>query len=97
MSAAGARHMGRVAALGCILCRHLDYGPTPAEVHHVREGMGAMKRDDFLVVPLCPEHHRGGSGLHGLGGRGFATRYKLDEYDLLSMTLRLLMEQAWPK
>ena len=27
-------HMGRVAELGCAVCRMLGYGPTPAEVHH---------------------------------------------------------------
>ena len=25
-------HMGRVAELGCAICRMLNYGPTPAEV-----------------------------------------------------------------
>lgn len=92
MSAAGARHMGRVAALGCILCHYLGYGESPAEVHHVREGNGAMQRDDFLTVPLCPEHHRGQTGLHGLGTKGFYLQYKMDEYDLLSLTIRRLFE-----
>ena len=35
------RHMARVAALGCILCRRLGYLGTPAEVHHIRTGTGA--------------------------------------------------------
>lgn len=33
-------YMGRVADLGCYLCQHLGYGPTPAQVHHIREGQG---------------------------------------------------------
>lgn len=77
-----------MAAQGCILCRHLHLGDTPAELHHVREGQGLSQRaSDYLVIPLCPEHHRGASGLHGLGTRGFESRYKLGELDLLAMTI----------
>ena len=36
MSAAGKRHMGRVATLPCCLC-----GSTPVEVHHARTGEAA--------------------------------------------------------
>lgn len=87
--------MGRVAGLGCILCRHLELGETPAEVHHIRDGAGAgRKNSDFLAVPLCPEHHRGSSGLHGLGTKGFATRYGLSELDLLAMTIEAMHETA---
>lgn len=93
MTVAENRHMGAVAALGCILCRHLSLGETLAELHHVREGQGMSQRaSNFLVVPLCPEHHRGASGLHGLGTRGFYTRYRLDELDLLALTLEALNE-----
>lgn len=85
------RHMGRVAALGCILCRHYGHYGTPAEVHHIREGQGASQRaSDFLTVPLCPEHHRGMEGVHGLGVKGFYVRHKLNELDLLAMTLEAL-------
>lgn len=86
------RHMGRVAALGCILCRvHFNVYGTPAEVHHVRLGQGGAQRaSDYLGVPLCTEHHRGNSGLHGLGTRGFYTRYRLSELDLLALTLEAL-------
>lgn len=78
--------MGRVAQLPCILC-----GAQPVEVHHIREGQGAAQRaQDTLTIPLCPEHHRGANGLHGLGRKGFYTRYKLDELDLLAATLERL-------
>lgn len=78
----------RVAAVGCILCRHLDLGQTPANLHHVREGQGLSQRaSDYLVIPLCKEHHQGASGLHGLGTQRFYYRYKLDELDLLAMTI----------
>ena len=62
------QHLNKVADLGCILCRHLDYGRTPPELHHPRDAAGGAQRaSDWLVIPLCPEHHRGNSGLHGLG------------------------------
>lgn len=83
--------MGRVAELGCALCSMLDMECTPAEVHHIRDGQGAAQRaSDWLTVPLCPEHHRGASGLHGLGVKGFYTRYKLQELDLLAWTIERL-------
>lgn len=91
MSNASKRHLGRVAGIGCILCRHLGTPGTPAQVHHLREGVGAAQRQsDFLTVPLCLPHHTGPEGLHGLGVRGFYTRYKLDELDLLAMTIQAL-------
>ena len=78
----------RAAALGCILCRHLDLGDTPANLHHVREGQGMSQRaSDWLVVPLCKEHHQGKTGVHG--GQ-FYQLYKLDELDLLAMTIEAL-------
>ncbi|MBL8474409.1 MAG: hypothetical protein JNM98_21655 [Rhodocyclaceae bacterium] len=84
-------HMGRVAALGCVLCDHLGLGASPAQVHHIREGQGASQRaSNFLTVPLCPDHHTGQDGLHGLGTRGFERRYKLSELDLLAMTIERL-------
>ena len=42
------------------------------------------------VIPLCPEHHRGATGLHGLGTKGFPKHYGYDEDDLLNDTRRLL-------
>lgn len=91
MSAAGKRHMGRVAEVGCVLCHHLGHGYTPCEVHHIRTDQGASQRaSDMLTVPLCPEHHRGGSGFHGLGRKAFERTYKLTELDLLAMTIEAL-------
>jgi len=91
VSAAGKRHMGRVAALGCIICRRLGWGETPAQVHHIRTGQGAAQRaGDGLVLPLCPEHHQGATGLHGLGNRAFEARYKVTELELLDEVILLL-------
>lgn len=86
------RWMGKVAALGCAVCRHMGLGETPAQVHHIKEGTGAAGagRSDFLVIPLCPEHHAGASGIHTLKASGFYTRYGVTEYDLLADTIRRL-------
>lgn len=90
-TAAEKRHLTRVAESGCALCRHLGMGHTPAEVHHPRfsEGM-AQRASHWLAIGLCSEHHRGATGLHGLGTREFERRYKLSEPVLLSMTIEAL-------
>ncbi len=76
----------KVASLGCILCRHLELGETPANLHHVRDGQGLSQRSvDWLVVPLCKEHHQGKTGVHG--GK-FYQHWKMDELDLLAMTIQ---------
>ena len=91
MSAATARHLDRLANLGCILCKHLFGCYSAAEIHHPKEWTGAAQRaSDWLAMPLCAEHHRGASGVHGLGKKGFYARYKLAEHDLLAMTIEAL-------
>jgi hypothetical protein len=83
-------HYGRIARLGCILCRHLGYGESPCEIHHCRRFGG--KRANAPVIGLCPEHHRGNTGVHGLGAKGFEKHYKIGQEELLEMTERLLIE-----
>ena len=88
----GSRHMERVAGLHCMLCYHVTgqkkYG---VHVHHIREGQGAAQRaDDMLTVALCPDCHTVPNGVHGLGRKGFYARYKIEELDLLAMTLEAL-------
>lgn len=82
-----------VSAMPCIM-RFFGFEETcqgHTQVHHIREGQGASQRaDDMLTVPLCWGHHLGPQGLHGLGRKGFYTRYKLDELDLLARTMELL-------
>ena len=87
--AATKAHFDRLVSVGCVLCRHLSLGKTPAEIHHPKEWTGAAQRaDEWLGLPLCEFHHRGAGGIHGLGKRGFYARYKLMEHDLLAMALR---------
>lgn len=85
-------HYDKVARQGCILCRHLGYGETPCEVHHIRRHGG--KRDDAPVIGLCPEHHRGNTGVHGLGRKRFASHYGVDEEALLQITNAILEKET---
>jgi hypothetical protein len=82
------KYYDKIARLGCSLCRHLEYGETPAEIHHLRRYGG--KRSLAEVIPLCPEHHRGNTGLHGLGRKGFENKYGIDEDFLLEQTKSLI-------
>ena len=84
MNAAERRHVDRVAQAGCVICRKLGHGYTAPEIHHVAEGSGL--RSWFAVAGLCQEHHRGGSGLHGMGTKRFVAAYRVPgetEYGLL--------------
>lgn len=85
------RHMGKVADLGCLVCLRMGFEGTLAEIHHKRSGTGGGRRaSHFAVMGLCPEHHRGKTGIHGLGVKGFAKEYGYDEDDLLADVKRLL-------
>lgn len=89
MSLAAKRHLTAVAEQGCALCRRMGYDETPAEIHHIREGQGmAQRAQDWLVVPLCPEHHRGTHGIHG--DRSAFRNAAVDELDLLADTIARL-------
>ena len=82
------QHYSAIAELGCSLCRHLGYGETPCEIHHIRR---AGKRENAPVIGLCPEHHRGNSGVHGLGRKAFERQYKTSEEELLVKSLEILI------
>lgn len=81
--------MGRVAALGCIVCRKLRLGATPAEVHHIREGTGKGRASHYETLPLCYLHHRGADGIHTIGTKAWHRRYG-SERELLVEVLQLL-------
>jgi hypothetical protein len=49
-----------------------------------------MKRENAPVIPLCPTHHVGNDGVHGLGKKAFAEKYGVTEEDLLTQTEALL-------
>jgi hypothetical protein len=79
---------GRISSLGCILCHHLGNRGTPCEIHHIRRFGG--KRINAKVIGLCPEHHRGNTGVHGLGAKGFEKHYQIGQEQLLEMMENLL-------
>jgi hypothetical protein len=81
-----------VASLGCILCHYLALGQSPCEIHHIRRFGG--KRDNAPVIGLCPEHHRGNKGVHGLGHKGFEKHYGISEHELLDLTTEALKRIA---
>jgi len=74
--------LNKIAELGCILCsEYFGIEGTPAELHHVRRY--GTKRSTSPILPLCPEHHRGNSGIHGLGAKGFIKKYSISFETLL--------------
>ena len=81
-------HYAKIAKLGCILCNYLQYGFTECEIHHCRRFGG--KRANAPVIGLCVEHHRGNTGVHGLGAKGFEKHYQIGQEELLEMTEKLL-------
>jgi Recombination enhancement, RecA-dependent nuclease len=85
------KHLNRVADLGCILCWHLGYEDTPTELHHIRR---AGKRANAPVIGLCPEHHRGNTGIHGLGRKAFERKYQITEEGLLQIVSERLQLQG---
>lgn len=85
------RHKAAVASLGCAVCWRLygPHDPGPVELHHLRTG-GWGKGNYLTLVGLCVEHHRGATGVHGLGTKGFAKHYGFDQQDLLDWVLEQL-------
>lgn len=76
------KRLDKIARLGCILCSEiLGFEGSPAELHHVRR-YGA-KRITSPILPLCPEHHRGNDGIHGLGVKGFERKWEISCEELL--------------
>jgi hypothetical protein len=81
---------GKIAELGCSLCRHQGNAGSPAELHHIRR---AGKRGDSPVIPLCTYHHRGSNtSIHGMGRKRFEREYFVTEEELLQVTLELIGE-----
>jgi hypothetical protein len=77
-TAAHKRHYARIAMMGCLVCG------GAATVHHVSGGGdgGRITRHNYLVAPLCAEHHQiqhgGADSVEALGHKGFKERYGID-------------------
>ena len=84
--------LDKIARLGCILCRTaFGVQDSPAELHHYRRFGQPRSASDIL--PLCPEHHRGNSGVHGLGRKGFEAKWKVTQDTLLEKVHELLNDR----
>ena len=85
------KHKDALAQLGCMVCLRLHgpHDPAPVELHHLRTG-GWGKTGYLLLTPLCAEHHRGNTGVHGLGTKGFSKFYGFTQADLLRDALALI-------
>ena len=78
----------KISELGCSLCRYLQLGETPAELHHIRRG---GVRSKSPVIPLCTFHHRGSNtSIHGMGRKRFEQEYGITEEQLLEKTESLI-------
>ena len=78
----------KLASIGCILCIHLGYGEgNPAHIHHIRR---SGKRSLAPVIPLCPEHHLGNSGIHLMGRKRFEREYGTSEELLHSQAMSII-------
>lgn len=88
-------HMDRVAALGCIVCRNLSYGYSPAIIHHCYAGRKGW-RDNMLILPLCPRHHNQPLTLNVAIHAGTRTWQKTygTEAELMAQVQTLLVEVA---
>lgn len=81
-------YQSRVRDLGCIICKEMGLGNTPAAIHHVesiRDGLS-----EYAVIPLCYDHHQGPEGVHGLRRKVFEMRYRLTDVDMLALVNRAL-------
>jgi hypothetical protein len=84
-------HFRHLAEFGCVLCYHLGYEGTPAEIHHIRR---SGIRSQSPVIPLCPEHHRGNTGIHGMGRKAFERNYETTEESLLQIVNEILQSRG---
>lgn len=62
-----ARWMSAIVEYGCIACALDGRWHRPAEVHHILRG--GRRMGHLYTLPLCPGHHRDGTGDPGLIAR----------------------------
>jgi len=95
MKKADKEYLSKVAEIGCIICYKAGYPETPCEIHHIRDvGLGLGVRNNHTnTLPLCPEHHRGNEGIHGMGRKAWERKYSTQQ-ELLEQVQRILDEKA---
>ncbi len=97
-TAAQGRYHAHLRTLGCVVCKRLGFELNRrVDLHHIAKG--SSPQNDWLVAPLCREHHdpyRTGTGLHGMGERAFCSMFRvphLTEYGLLAWVNEDLQEK----
>lgn len=86
MTKAERNHMDKVAQLPCAVC-----GIHPVSVHHIRTGIGMGRRATaFQTIPLCPEHHQGNAGIHGMGRKAWERFIGKTELQILEETIEAI-------
>ncbi|MGL4480439.1 MAG: hypothetical protein ACRCVK_19725 [Aeromonas veronii] len=81
-------HIERIKRMDCVLCG----ASGPSDAHHIRAGQGMGQRaSDVLAIPLCKSCHQGPSGIHG--DRAMMRIHKVDELDLLAITLERILNE----
>jgi len=86
-NAAQKRFHDYVRAMTCLVCQ------KDASIHHIiSNGNQRISKSHWHVTPLCPEHHQGPIGYHGLGSHDlFYARYGINLHDV---GLRILEEYS---
>lgn len=77
-------YVERIHELPCVICLHrLGVKKFGVHAHHAGD---ADERNDWAQIPLCPEHHQGATGIHGLHRRPFLRMWKTNDNELLAWT-----------
>jgi hypothetical protein len=98
LNAAERRYHALLRTLPCIVCRRIGNAlDRRVDIHHISKG--TSPQNNWLVIPLCREHHdplRTGSGLHGMSEQRFCAMFKvphLCEYGMLAWVNQDLCEK----
>ncbi len=103
MSALTELHHKRVRRLCCVACMVLGVIqadgstvmvpqrelPPCHEVHHIESVRHEFS--DFLVLPLCNDHHEGYLGVHGRHRLGFEKFWGVTQLQLLGVVTSMLL------
>ena len=77
-------YIERLHELPCVVCwKKLGVKTYGVHTHHAGE---PEERNDWAQIPLCPEHHEGATGIHGLRRRPFYRFWKTNNNELLAWT-----------
>ena len=95
LNSAERRYHALLRTLPCVVCRRIGFKlDRHVHIHHI-----GRPQNNWLVVPLCEEHHdhfRTGSGLHGMTEQRFCSMFKvphLNYYGMLGWTQQDLCEK----